>query len=217
MKNNFFTIAIDGGSASGKTTGSKFIAKNFGFKILSSGKLYRYLALCILKNNGKYNYNFINKVAKNISLKKLSSNHLYSPKVTKLASIIAKKKYVRFSLKKLQKNFIKKNRKIIIEGRDIASKIMPNADLKIFFKCSTKEKTKRRLKEFKKTNKNIKLKEVEKSLKLRDFNDKNRKESPLLLVKGAVLVDTTNLNIKQMEVKLSKLVEKYIRKKNGNL
>ncbi len=217
MKNNFFTIAIDGGSASGKTTGSKFIAKNFGFKILSSGKLYRYLALCILKNNGKYNYNFINKVAKNISLKKLSSNHLYSPKVTKLASIIAKKKYVRFSLKKFQKNFIKKNRKIIIEGRDIASKIMPNADLKIFFKCSTKEKTKRRLKEFKKTNKNIKLKEVEKSLKLRDFNDKNRKESPLLLVKGAVLVDTTNLNLKQMEVKLSKLVEKYIRKKNGNL
>ncbi len=217
MNNNFFTIAIDGGSASGKTTGSKLIAKNFGFKILSSGKLYRYLALCILKNNGKYNYNFINKVAKNISLKKLSSNHLYSPKVTKLASIIAKKKYVRYSLKKFQKNFIKKNRKIIIEGRDIASKIMPNADLKIFFKCSTKEKTKRRLKEFKKTNKNIKLKELEKSLKLRDFNDKNRKESPLLLVKGAVLVDTTNLNIKQMEVKLSKLVEKYIRKKNGNL
>ena len=217
MNNNIFTIAIDGGSASGKTTGSKLIAKNFGFKMLSSGKLYRYLALCILKNNGKYNYNFINKVAKNISLKKLRSNHLYNPKVTKLASIIAKKKYVRFSLKKFQKNFIKKNRKIIIEGRDIASKIMPNADLKIFFKCSTKEKTKRRLKEFKKTNKNIKLKEVEKSLKLRDFNDKNRKESPLLLVKGAVLVDTTNLNIKQMEVKLSKLVEKYIRKKNGNL
>ena len=50
MNNNFFTIAIDGGSASGKTTGSKFIAKNFGFKLLSSGKLYRYLALSILKN-----------------------------------------------------------------------------------------------------------------------------------------------------------------------
>tara|TARA_B100000929_G_scaffold272383_1_gene243881 strand:+ start:189 stop:845 length:657 start_codon:yes stop_codon:yes gene_type:complete len=218
MKNNFFTIAIDGGSASGKTTGGKFIAKNFGFKLLSSGKLYRYLALCILKNNGKYNNNFINKVAKNISLKKLSSNQLYSPKVTKLASIIAKKKYVRFILKKFQKNFIKKNQKIIIEGRDIASKIIPNADLKIFFKCSSKEKTKRRLKELKKTNKKIKLKEVEKSLKLRDFSDKNRKESPLLLVKGAVLVDTTNLNLKQMEVKLNKLVEKHIRRKrNGNL
>ena len=64
----------------------------------------------------------------------------------------------------------------------------------------------------------MKLKEVEKSLKWRDFSDKNRKESPLLLVKGAVLVDTTNLNLKQMEVKLNKLVEKHIRrKKNGNL
>ena len=59
---------------------------------------------------------------------------------------------------------------------------------------------------------------MEKSLKLRDFSDKNRKESPLLLVKGAVLVDTTNLNLKQMEVKLNKLVDKHIRRKrNGNL
>ena len=218
MNINFFTIAIDGASASGKTTGSKIIAKNFGFKLLTSGKLYRYLAFCILKNKGKYNYNFINKVAKNITLKKLNSKQLYNTEVTKLTSIIAKKKYIRLALKKFQKNFIKENRKIIIEGRDIASKIIPNADLKIFFKCSTKEKARRRLKEFRKTNKKIKLKEVEKSLKLRDFNDKNRKESPLLLVKGAVLVDTTNLNLKQMEAKLNKLVEKYIRKKkNGNL
>ena len=113
MKNNFFTIAIDGGSASGKTTGSKFIAKNFGFKLLSSGKLYRYLALSILKNNGKYNYNFINKVAKNISLKKLSSNQLYSPKVTKLASIIAKKNMLDFLLKSSRKILLKKIKKLL--------------------------------------------------------------------------------------------------------
>jgi len=212
-----FKIAIDGGSASGKTTGSKFIAKNFGFKLLSSGKLYRYLALRIIKNNGKYNYNFINKVATNITLKKLNTNQLYNSKVTKLSSIIAKKKYIRSSLKKFQKKFIQKNKKVIIEGRDISSKIIPNADLKIFFKCSIKEKSKRRLKELRKKNKNIKLKEVEKSLKLRDFSDKNRKESPLLLVKGAVLVDTTNLNLKQMEAKLNKLVKEHILKKNGNL
>ena len=103
------------------------------------------------------------------------------------------------------------------EGRDIASKIMPNADLKIFFKCSLDEKAKRRLKEFKKLNNKIKLKDVKEALKIRDFSDKNRKESPLLFTKGAVLVDTTKLNLKQMEAKLNKLVEKYIRKKNGNL
>jgi cytidylate kinase len=105
----------------------------------------------------------------------------------------------------------------LIEGRDIQSKIMPNADLKLFFKCSYKEKAKRRFKEFKKINKNVSLKEVEKALKLRDFSDKNRKESPLLLVKGAVLVDTTNLSIKQVEDKLTKLVKKAVNNKYGNL
>ena len=74
------------------------------------------------------------------------------------------------------------------------------------------------LKEYKKLNKKIKLDEVEKSLKLRDFSDKNRKESPLLFVKGAVLVDTTNLSKKQMETKLHKLVRLRIKNKiNGNI
>jgi|TARA_Y100000294_G_scaffold64094_1_gene60775 cytidylate kinase len=218
-KNNFiFSIGVDGSSASGKTTGSKIIAKRFGFKLLSSGKLYRYLALRIIKNNRKYNHNFIKKVAKNLNLKKLSTKKLYNTNVTKLSSIIAKKKYIRKSLKLFQLDFIKKNKKVIIEGRDIASKIMPNADLKIYFKCSTKEKAKRRFKEFEKINKKVKIKEVEKALKLRDFSDMNRKESPLLFVKGAVLVDTTNLSMKQMEARLTKLVAKAIEnKKHGNL
>jgi cytidylate kinase len=117
-----------------------------------------------------------------------------------------------------QLGFIKKNKKVIIEGRDIASKIMPNADLKIYFKCSIKEKAIRRFKEFEKINKKVKIKEVEKALKLRDFSDVNRKESPLLFVKGAVLVDTTNLSMKQMEARLTKLVTKAIKnKKHGNL
>ena len=217
-RNFFFSIAVDGSSASGKTTGSKFIAKKFGFKLLSSGKLYRFVALNILNNNTKYNYRFVKKVAKNITLKKLKSKGLYNPKITKLSSFIAQKKYIRALLKKFQLDFIKNNKKVIIEGRDIASKIMPNADLKLFFKCSVKEKARRRFYEFKKINKKINLIDVEKALKLRDFSDKSRKESPLLFVKGAVLVDTTNLSIKQMEDKLTKLVKKSIStKKNGNL
>ena len=94
---------------------------------------------------------------------------------------------------------------------------MPKADLKIFFKCSIKEKARRRLKEYKKGNKKVKFSEVKKSLKLRDFSDKNRKESPLLFVKGAVLVDTTKLTIKQMELKLVKLVKKKLFNKYGNI
>jgi len=216
-RNIKFSIAVDGSSASGKTTGSKFIAKKFRFKLLSSGKLYRYLSYRIIKNNNKFTKNFIIKVSRNISIKKLNNKNIYSSDVTNLASIIAKKKYIRNALKNFQTNFIKKNDKVIIEGRDIASKIMPLADLKIFFKCSIKEKAKRRLKEFRKINKNITLNEVKKSLKLRDFNDKNRKESPLIFVKGAVLVDTTNLTIKQMNDKIIKLVQKSLIKKYGNI
>ena len=62
MKNIFFSIAVDGSSASGKTTGSKFISKKFNFKLLSSGKLYRYLSYKIIKNKYKYGQNFIRNV-----------------------------------------------------------------------------------------------------------------------------------------------------------
>ena len=216
-KNIKFSIAVDGSSASGKTTGSKIISKKFKFKLLSSGKLYRYLAYKIIKNNKKYDQKYIRNQSKKITLLKLKNKKLNSPQVTKLSSIIATKKCIRNELKKFQIDFIKKNNKVIIEGRDIASKIIPNADLKIFFKCSLKEKAKRRLKEYKKLNKNTKLSEVKKSLKLRDFSDKNRKESPLLFVKGAVLVDTTKLTINQMKLQLVSLVNKELIKKYGNI
>ena len=116
-----------------------------------------------------------------------------------------------------QKNFIKKYKLVVVEGRDIGSEIMPNADLKLFFTCSTKEKAKRRLKEFKSLNKKITLKQVEKALIQRDKEDTERKISPLIMTKNAVLVDTTKLTIKQMEKKLINLVKERIKKKYGNL
>jgi len=212
-----FKIAADGSSASGKTTGGKLIAKKLNMKFLSSGALYRYCAFKILENKKKYNVKFINKVANSITLKKLQNKELYSPEVAKLSSIIAKKPYVRKALKNFQKNFIKKSKLVIVEGRDIGSKIMPNADLKLFFTCSSKEKAKRRLKEFKSQNKRITLKQVEKALIQRDKDDTRRKISPLIMTKNAVLVDTTKLTIKQMEAKLTNLVKNSLKIKYGNL
>ena len=212
-----FKIAADGSSASGKTTGGKLIAKKLNMKFLSSGTLYRFCALKVLENKNKYNLKFINNVANSITLKKLENKELYSPEVARLSSIIAKKPYVRKALKSFQKNFIKKYKLVVVEGRDIGSKIMPNADLKLFFTCSTKEKAKRRLKEFKQLEKKITLKQVEKALILRDKEDTKRKISPLIMTKNAVLVDTTKLTIKQMEAKLTNLVKNSIKKKYGNL
>ena len=212
-----FKIAADGSSASGKTTGGKIIAKKFNMNFLSSGALYRFCALKILDNKNKYDDKFINKIAKSITLKKLQNKKLYSPEVARLSSIIAKKPFVRKALTSFQKKFIKKSKLVIVEGRDIGSKILKFADLKLFFKCSTKEKAKRRLKEFKNLNKKITLKQVEKALIQRDKEDTKRKISPLIMTKNAVLVDTTKLTIKQMEVKLTNLVRSSIKKKYGNL
>jgi cytidylate kinase len=213
-----FHIAVDGSSASGKTTASKIISREFKLKLLSSGKLYRYIASKIIKNNNIYNKNIIKNFSKSISEKSLNSKKLYNQNITNLSSVIAKKKYIRKYLKNYQIDFIKKNKFAIIEGRDIASKILPNADLKLFFQCSIQKKALRRFKEFKKNNSSIKIKEVEKALKLRDFSDKNRKESPLLFVKGAVLVDTTNLTIKKMKSKIVRLVRNKIEQKiDGNI
>ena len=212
-----FKIAADGSSASGKTTGSKIIAKKFKMNFLSSGTLYRYCALKTLENNNSYNLNFINKIAKSITLKKLNSKKLYSPEVAKLSSIISKKPFVRKALKGFQKKFIEKSKLVVVEGRDIGSKIMPNADLKIFFTCSNIEKAKRRLKEFKNLNKRISLNQVKKALIQRDNEDTKRKISPLIMTKNAVLVDTTKLSLKQMEAKLVNLVMNSIHNKYGNL
>ena len=212
-----FKIATDGSSASGKTTGGKLISKKFNMKFLSSGSLYRFCALKILENNNIYNIKFVNKVVKSITLQKLQNKKLYSPEVAKLSSIIAKKKFVRSALKSFQINFIKKSKLVVVEGRDIGSVIMPDADLKLFFICSIREKAKRRLKEYKNLNNKITLKQVEKSLIQRDKDDIKRKISPLIMTKNAVLVDTTKLSIKQLEIKLTNIVKKSIKKKYGNL
>jgi Cytidylate kinase len=82
-KNIKFSIAIDGSSASGKTTGSKIISKKFKFKLLSSGKLYRYLALKIINKNKKYDQKFIRKQSKEITLPKLKNKKLNTPQITK--------------------------------------------------------------------------------------------------------------------------------------
>jgi len=212
-----FSIAVDGSAASGKSTGSKIIAKHFNFKLLNSGKLYRFLAFNMLKDKKTLkNWKYLKKITKNISLSKLHKKELNQQNVSYLASKIAKNKNVRKLLKNFQNKFAK-NKKFIIEGRDIGSIIIPNADLKLFFKCSLNEKAKRRYNELKKVSPNLSFENVKNAIKKRDFLDKNRKESPLLFVKGAVLVVTTNLTIKKMRLKLINIVNKAIKRKYGNL
>ena len=96
-------IACDGGAASGKTTASKMISKKYNCKLLSSGLLYRYISYKLLsKKNLLDKNNYIKKISKNITLKKLKNNKLYSQSVTKYSAEIAKSKKIRLLLRKFQ-------------------------------------------------------------------------------------------------------------------
>ena len=210
-------IAADGGAASGKTTGARKISKKYGLKFLSSGLLYRFASYQILKFKPRNRLSFLKKSFKKLSLKKLEKLNLHSPKISEHTSVIAKEKKIREILKNYQKRFAKKFNKVCIEGRDIGTVILPNADIKFFFKCDLATAAIRRFSELKKTNRNIKLIDVKKSIKIRNYRDKSRKNSPLLKSPDAIIVDTGKIkNIPDMLKKMSENVERKIKYKYGS-
>ena len=207
-------ITCDSGAGSGKTTASKYLSKKLGLKLLTSGLLYRYVAYKLIKSNKTTsNISFLKKITKKINLNTLKNSKLYSTKVTEYTSKIAKVKKVRIFLRDYQKKFAAK-KCVILEGRDMGI-LFPKADIKFYFKCSLKIAAKRRFKELKNANNKITLKGVEKAIKLRNHVDSTRKFSPLRIPPGAVIVDTTNINKKQMFKQILKVVENKLLLKYG--
>ncbi len=215
-KNRSLQISCDGGAATGKSTGAKMIAKKYKLKFLSSGLLYRYASYLILKFNPKNKLQFLRGKFKKLDYKKLKKMNLHKPVISEYSSIIAKNNGVRKILKNFQILFSKKNINCCIEGRDISTKILPNSDLKFYFKCNLTIAAKRRFKELKKLDPKTKLKDVEKALKIRNILDINRKHSPLLKHRNSIEIDTGKLNKHAMLKKMSVYVEKVLLKKYGN-
>ena len=210
-------ISCDGGAASGKTTGAKRISKKYGLNFLSSGLLYRYASYLIIKEKPKNKITFIKKKFKNLNIKKLNRLNLHSAEISEHTSIIAKEKKVRDILKSFQKKFSKRYSRCCIEGRDIGTVILPKADIKFFFKCDLNTAARRRFKELRKRNPKIKFKDVKKSIKIRNYRDVSRKNSPLLKSSDAIIVDTGKLrNIPDMINKMSKIIERKIKSKYGS-
>ena len=207
LKNNVKLLVVcDSGAGAGKTTAAKYLSKKYGLTLLTSGLLYRYVAYKLIYNKKKNSdYYFLKKIIQSIRPKLLKNSKLYSSEVTNFTSEIAKVKKIRRMLRNYQKKFASK-RLSVLEGRDMGI-LFPNADIKFFFKCSLKIAAKRRFKEFRKTNKKITFQEVHKSIKLRNHVDSTRKFSPLRIPKGAVIVDTTKINKKQMFARISKVIE----------
>tara|TARA_B100000475_G_scaffold159988_1_gene120763 strand:- start:115 stop:771 length:657 start_codon:yes stop_codon:yes gene_type:complete len=215
-KNKIIQIACDGGAATGKSTGAKMIAKKYKLKFLSSGLLYRYASFILIRNKPKNKIAFLQKKFRNLNYQKLNNINLHTSKISKESAIIAKNYRVRKILKNFQNNFSKKYKNCCIEGRDISTKILPDSDVKFFFKCNLSIAALRRYKELKKKNNKTKLKDVKKALSIRNNHDIKRKNSPLLKHRDAIEIDTGKLNKQAMIVKMSRYVDKVIKNKYGN-
>ena len=216
FKNKKLQITCDGGAATGKSTGGKLIAKKYNLKFLSSGLLYRYASFILLKYKPKNQVSFLKKKFKKLNYKDLNKIDLHTQEISLKSSIIAKIYKIREILKNYQINFAKKNKRCCIEGRDISTKILPNSDVKFFFKCNLNIASFRRYQELKKRNNSIKFKDVKKALRIRNKHDINRKISPLLKHRDAIEIDTGKLNKQAMLVKMSKYLDKEIKRKYGN-
>ncbi len=200
-------IACDGESASGKSTAAKLISKKYKLLLINSGLLYRYASKEIINNKPKNSISFLKKRFKNISYKEIVKFKLHSEQISNHSAIIAKNKNIRKIINIFQKTLIKKNKKICVEGRDIASKILaknPKYDLAFYFKCNIKVASYRRWLDIKKK---VSLQNVRKSLIKRTSMDKKRKNSPLVKVKDAILIRTDKLTKKQVLSKMSEHIE----------
>ena len=201
-------IACDGESASGKSTAAKLISKKYKLLLINSGLLYRYASKEIINNKPKNSISFLKKKFENISYKKIVKFNLHSEQISNHAAIIAKNKNIRKIINTFQMTLIKKNKKICVEGRDIASKILaknPKYDLAFYFKRDIKVASYRRWLDIKKK---VSLQDVRKSLTKRTLMDKKRKNSPLVKVKDAILIRTDKLTKKQVLSKMSEHIER---------
>jgi cytidylate kinase len=209
-------ISCDGGAASGKSTGAKLIAKKYNMNFLSSGLLYRYASFLILKFHPKNKYKFLKKAFAKLNLRKLEKINLHTQEISEHTSIIAKMNELRKILKSYQVRFAKQKQRCIIEGRDISTKVLPNSDIKFYFRCSLDVASKRRFKELKKEGSKITLYEVKKTLKVRNIRDKSRKHSPLLKHRDALEIDTGKMSISKMVKKMSSIIDEKIKIKYGD-
>lgn len=216
------TIAIDGPSGSGKSTISKIIAKKIGFINVDTGALYRTIAYFFLEN--KINYKEKSEVLKNlnnisVSLKNENfsqtiflngvdvTQKIRTNEISMVSSEISVIPEVRQFLLKLQRDIAEKNN-IVIDGRDIGTVVIPNADVKIFLTADPKVRAKRRYNQLISKGQSTTFDEILELINKRDYNDIHRKISPLKKADDAILVDNSNLNQKNTVDKLIEIIKK---------
>ena len=208
-------VGIDSPVAAGAGTVSKLIAKNYKLLYLDTGKIYRFMARQIIDKKPKNKLKFLKKISRNINLNKLKQRNLLDDDVAHLASQIAKDLKVRNLVVRFQRRLAyhppNKYNGSILDGRDINSKIIKDADFKFYITANIKERAKRRFKEYKSLNKKVKFSEIFKNLKKRDLEDRTRRHSKLKKTKDSILINTTNLSIRESFLKVKKIMDRKLK------
>ncbi|MPM15825.1 Cytidylate kinase [bioreactor metagenome] len=208
-------IAIDGPSGAGKSTVARLLSRELGFEYIDTGAMYRALAYKAYINNIEVKEDTIDEMLETtevdysdnkIFLDKMNVESLIrSEEISKYASKISAFKNVRTKMVELQRN-IAKNKNVILDGRDIGTKVFPDADFKFFITASVETRAERRYEQLLAGGTAADRDNVLEDIKKRDINDSTREFSPLKKADDAILIDTTHMEINEVVRKIKDFV-----------
>lgn len=210
-------IAIDGPAGSGKSSVSKLVAKNLGFTSIDTGALYRAVAYYFKSN--EISEENIKSALKNIDLKARNIDGKFSvflngenvtdkirgEEISKMTSKISKCHEVRDFLLDLQRN-LAKSENCVMDGRDIGTVVMPNAEIKIFLTASPENRAMRR---FNQLGRSVPFENILEDLKKRDYQDTHREIAPLKMANDAILIDNSDMSLEQTVEKICDIARNF--------
>ena len=215
-------IAIDGPAGAGKSTIAKLAAKELSFIYVDTGALYRAIGLCAYRNNiGSRDVDAILQMIKDIKVelafndKKEQvvllngedvSGFIRTPEISMYASDVSAIPEVRAFLLDLQRNMAKTNN-VIMDGRDIGTVVLPDAQIKIFLTASPEVRAKRRYDELIEKGMDVKYEDILSDVITRDYNDSHRETAPLKPADDSIIVDTSDLNLSESVEKLLSIMK----------
>ena len=212
-------VAIDGPAGSGKSSICKMVAERLNFTHIDTGALFRAITLYALSKKidltKEENYFFLNEIRLNYKDNKIYLNNkdvskeIRESDVTKNVSQVSKIKSVRNKVLDIEREIASKGN-ILMDGRDIGSVVLPNAQVKIFLTASIEARALRRFKELEAKGENITMEAVLEDIKIRDEKDSTREIAPLKQASDAILVDTTNMTISEVCDKIIEIVRNKV-------
>ena len=212
-------IAIDGPAGAGKSTIAKLAAEKLGFIYVDTGAMYRAMALkCIRNGVASSEEDKVSDICsgcdidikyengeQNVLLDGENVNSLIrTEEVSQMTSAISVYQKVREKLLLLQRN-VAKNNNVIMDGRDIGSNVLKDADVKIYLTASVQTRAKRRYKKKKKKGMDVSLADIEKDIEERDYRDMHREIAPLVVAENATIIDSSDMTIEQVTDKIVNL------------